>query len=160
PHFVANVHRAAVQLPAEKAAVVTRRGRVIASCVLAVQQHVEPGLTTRQAHAILPQAGYFSAQEERVNQALLEGLDRLAVFTPLVEYPKPIRRDRPQAVNAQQAVVFYVNLENLNEADGQRLTGQMQQELRRLHGFETALGQATSLFTAFAAARGDTIQAV
>src|SRR5258708_37212216 len=109
---------------------------------------------------MVQQAVYFGAQEERINHSLLGVLDCLAVFTSLVEYHKPIRRDRPQPVNPEQAAVFYVNLENLNVSDSHTSIEQMQRDLRGAIGLEVSLGLAANLFTAFAASHVEKMKGV
>jgi hypothetical protein len=152
PYFTVTLYRGQAEIPADRPVIVTYRGKVTACCELAMQHGITPGITVRQAQALLAEAAYLAEQPELTQNALLEVLDTLKVFTPLVEYQKPLKKRLPQTMNPQQAAVFYVNFEALNENDTLLLTEQMLAQVSKVSGTAGSIGLAPTIFVAFVAA--------
>ncbi len=136
--------------------VVTRTGRVVASSARAAQLHVTPGLTQRQAKAILPDAVYLPEDEPRRRAAVSGVLDALAAFTPMVEFQDTTQRGKrkqpPQPQDEAQSALFYADLETLNMTEARQLALDMGNAIQRVTGITPRLGSANRKYPAFVAA--------
>jgi nucleotidyltransferase/DNA polymerase involved in DNA repair len=156
PYFSAEVVRRAAGISPETPLVVTRSSRVVASSARAAQQHITPGITQRQAKAILPDAVYLPEDEARRRAAVSGVLDALATFTPMVEYQDNVQRGKrkqpPQPQDEAQSALFYADLETLNMTEAQKLAPDMGNAVQRVTGITVSLGSASRKYPAFVAA--------
>lgn len=154
PYFSAAVLQREYRVAAAQPVVVTRRGKVTACCARAAEAGIRIGHSVRQAQARSMDASLVADDEECRRRAVDQVLTVLAEFTPLVAYQsertKPKKRKLPGDI--QQAAIFYLDLEALNQVDTVSLARQAGQVLRERTSFQSSFGIANSKFPASVAA--------
>lgn len=158
PYFMVALYRQRGGIAATVPLVI-RNGRVVtACCPLAAKSGVQPKMTLRQAQSLAPNARHLMVDEAFERVAIDRLLTRLAEFTPLIEYgisetiPFKSRKRSIERPYPEQAAVFYLDLESLNQSDAERLGVQLQSTLRDSLETPVQIGLGTGKFPAYCTA--------
>ena len=126
----------------------------------AARRGVQPGMSLRLAHTLLPQAHFMPASPPRYQDGAGEVTDILSLFTPLVMpealweptvTPRALQQGR-SAVARSLPARYTVDLEGLPEREALPLAQEMGRTVRREAQLEPAVGLAAQPFTAQVAA--------
>ena len=121
----------------------------------AAQRGVQPGMSLRLAHTLLPQAHFMPAAPPRYRDGAGEVTDILSLFTPLVMPEalwEPTIGQKQGAVTRSLPARYTVDLEGLPEREALPLVQEMGRTVRREAQLEPAVGLAAQPFTAQVAA--------
>ena len=126
--------------------------RVVASCDRAAGVGVRPGMTPRQALAVVPTAIVRPYEPATYHMRIEQALETLADFTTNTELEAELYiPERSHTLDFRQDGVLYADLGQLQADDLSLLTRALGAALRTI-GLRGALGLAANRFTAYAAA--------
>ncbi len=126
--------------------------RVVASCERAAGTGVRPGMTPRQALALIPHAVVRPYEPANYHVRIEQALETLADFTSNAELEAELYLpERSRTLDFRQDGVLYADLGQLQADDLSQLTQALGAALRNI-GLRGTLGLAAHRFTAYAAA--------
>ena len=156
PYFAASAARLREQVAPDVPLSVVTNNKVVATCALATEAGVGIGLTARQAQSLVPTLMIVEQEREYVGRFTERLLERLADFTPVLEFetdtPRKPRGKPKRLADEQQSAVVYFDLERLNLVESARLTEQISMAIDELLGIAPRLGLASNKFAALGAA--------